>query len=85
MKKRMISFVLTVAILLQTCSVMAVAETGMMGGINSEEEMGVYDDNLTWALDGDGVLTISGSGAMKNFTFNEETWFCDTFPGFGVV
>ncbi len=30
---------------------------------------GTCGDNLTWTLDEDGLLTISGTGSMKNYTF----------------
>lgn len=35
---------------------------------------GVSGSNVTWSLDSDGVLTISGSGAMKDYDFNEMPW-----------
>ncbi len=39
---------------------------------------GTCGDNLTWNLDDDGVLTISGSGAMDDYTANSGTpWYDD--------
>ena len=32
------------------------------------EPSGTCGDNLTWAVDGDGTLTISGTGEMKNYS-----------------
>ncbi len=37
---------------------------------------GTCGDNLTWELTDDGILTISGSGAMTNYTFsNNAPWY----------
>ncbi|MBQ6393520.1 MAG: hypothetical protein IJH60_08410, partial [Eubacterium sp.] len=33
-------------------------------------DSGTCGDNLTWTLDDDGTLTISGSGEMKSFAFS---------------
>ena len=39
-------------------------------------ECGAQGDNLTWVLTEDGTLTISGSGAMKNFAgFGAAPWY----------
>ena len=32
-------------------------------------------DNLTWTLDDKGTLTISGTGAMRNYDWNGSPWF----------
>ena len=32
-------------------------------------------DNLTWTLDSEGVLTISGMGAMKDWNWNGSPWY----------
>ena len=37
---------------------------------------GTCGDNLTWTLDGNGVLTISGSGSMASYTSESQTpWY----------
>ncbi len=41
----------------------------------SAVESGTCGDNLTWTLSDDGVLTISGTGDMKDFTYNSsDAW-----------
>ena len=42
------------------------------------EKTGKCGDNVTWALDSDGVLTISGTGAMANYVWNEEAPWIDS-------
>lgn len=37
-------------------------------------ECGADGGNVTWTLDGDGVMTISGSGAMANIRWDEIPW-----------
>ncbi|MBR5983374.1 MAG: leucine-rich repeat domain-containing protein, partial [Bacteroidales bacterium] len=36
---------------------------------------GADGDNLTWELSCDSVLTISGSGAMANYGFDDQPWY----------
>ena len=38
-------------------------------------DSGTCGDNLTWTLDGDGVLTISGNGAMENWSYFDSPWY----------
>ena len=38
---------------------------------SSMAEIGGTDDNITWSLSADGVLTISGTGRMKNYAVEE--------------
>ena len=46
-------------------------------------ECGAEGSNLTWTLDADGLLTISGTGAMEDFT-NAEVWYQSNAPWFSV-
>ena len=42
--------------------------------ITIETGSGTCGDHLTWVLDRDGVLTISGTGAMYNYSTEERPW-----------
>ncbi len=45
-------------------------------GATSDLDNGACGDNLTWVLDADWVLTISGSGTMQNYsTNNHASWY----------
>ena len=46
-------------------------EEGEMPGVAS----GKCGDDLTWKLDGNGLLTISGTGAMWDYDWGETPWF----------
>ena len=41
----------------------------------SADSSGTCGDNLTWSLSDDGVLTISGTGEMYNFTYYTVPWY----------
>ena len=41
-------------------------------------KVGTCGENLTWKLDDEGTLTISGTGAMTNFAFCESPWYGNT-------
>ena len=56
MKKKILSLVVVMAMLLSFMPVIAQAETS-----------GECGDNLTWTLDDNGTLTISGEGTMKDW------------------
>ncbi len=64
MKKtnKLISILIAVAMLLSMAPVSAFAASVVASG-----KFGASGSNLTWSLDSDGVLTISGSGAMEDF------------------
>ena len=38
-------------------------------------DSGTCGDNLTWTLDSDGILTISGAGAMDDWTEGNSPWY----------
>ena len=44
-------------------------------GAASAESSGTCGTDLTWTLDDNGVLTISGSGAMKNYVNTDVPWY----------
>lgn len=60
MKKRLLAMLLCVAIVASMLTVGAAAEEG--------DTSGTCGDNLTWSLDSDGTLTISGSGDMWDYS-----------------
>ena len=64
MKKtnRLISILLVVAMLLSMAPITVFAAT-----VEASGKFGASGSNLTWSLDSDGVLTISGNGAMEDF------------------
>lgn len=78
MKKRFVSLLLAISMIFSLMPVSAVTafaesenggevttvDSGYCGADNSGE-------NLRWTLDNNGVLTISGSGAMKDYTWDE--------------
>ena len=43
-------------------------------GYSNYVASGTCGDNLTWKLDDDGLLTISGTGSMKNYTNYPDPW-----------
>ncbi|MCC8160754.1 MAG: leucine-rich repeat domain-containing protein, partial [Oscillospiraceae bacterium] len=61
MKKRILSLILAFALLCAFAPTISFASTVASG------ECGVNGDNLTWTLDSDGTLTISGTGVMDKY------------------
>ena len=59
-KMKKLMMVLFIASILTFAACMAIAETSGTCGLDG--------DNLTWELDDQGVLTISGSGRMRNYS-----------------
>ena len=68
MKKRLFSIVLSLCMVLMLCPVTAFAESN-----------GSCGTNLTWSLDDEGTLTITGTGAMTDWQGNNEVpWHGDS-------
>ena len=73
MRKRLLSFVLAVLMIVSLLPATALAADIVASGTCGAEGDG---SNLTWTLDSEGLLTISGTGAMKDYVFysNEAPW-----------
>ena len=70
MKKRLLSFVLAVLMIASLLPATALAADVVKSGTCGAEGDG---SNLTWTLDSEGLLTISGSGAMYDY-YNYVPW-----------
>ena len=71
MKKRLLSFVLVVLMIASLLPATALAADIVDSGTCGAEGDG---SNLTWTLDSDGVLTISGSGDMHGYGPSGAPW-----------
>ena len=71
MKKRLLSFVLAVLMIASLLPATALAADIVDSGTCGAEGDG---SNLTWTLDSEGVLTISGSGDMYDYGFPSAPW-----------
>ena len=72
MRKRLLSFVLAVLMIASLLPVTALAADIVDSGTCGAEGDG---SNLTWTLDSEGVLTISGSGDMHGYYFPSAPWY----------
>ena len=74
MKKRIVSFILAVLLI---CTLLPTSV--FAADIVASGTCGAQGDNLTWTLDGDGTLTISGTGDMHDYNYyyldNRTPWF----------
>ena len=71
MKKRLLSFVLAVLMIASLLPATALAADIVKSGTCGAEGDG---SNLTWTLDSEGVLTISGSGYMYDYGSSDAPW-----------
>ena len=69
MKKRILSWALVLCMVLALLPGAAFAADVVASG-----ECGAEGDNLTWTLDSEGVLTISGEGEMANYWDTPTPW-----------
>ena len=69
MKKRLLSIFLAACLIFTLLPVSAFADTTASG---------TCGDNLTWTLDSEGILTISGTGDMYDYEYKKAPWFGDT-------
>ena len=67
MRKRLLSFVLVVLMIASLLPATALAADIVASGTCGAEGDG---SNLTWTLDSEGVLTISGNGAMHDYDYS---------------
>ena len=72
MKKRLLSFVLAVLMIASLLPATALAADVVKSGTCGAEGDG---SNLTWTLDSEGVLTISGSGDMYDYDYPSAPWY----------
>ncbi|MCH5187521.1 MAG: leucine-rich repeat domain-containing protein, partial [Oscillospiraceae bacterium] len=73
--KKLLSLMLATAMLLAVMPVMTIYGAGIM-------DSGTCGDNLTWVLDDEGALTISGTGDMTNwYWYSDDSvpWY-DSYP-----
>ena len=70
MRKRLLSFVLAVLMI-----VSILPATALAANIVDSGTCGAKGSNLTWTLDSEGVLTISGSGDMHDYDFPSAPWY----------
>ena len=73
MKKtnKLISILLVLAMLLSMAPISVFAAS-----VEASGKFGASGNNLTWSLDSDGVLTVSGSGAMEDFaSVSKVPWY----------
>ena len=62
MKKRLLSLAMAICLVLSLLPASAFAAEIV--------DSGAYGENLTWTLDSDGVVTISGEGPMADFGYD---------------
>lgn len=72
MKKRILCVLLALTMLLSACS----PSSGRKPAPSDEVlATGKCGDNVTWTLDSNGLLTVSGTGAMANYSTEAPPWY----------
>ena len=61
---------------------LGVLAIGASAATVAEGTCGADGDNLTWVLDDTGTLTISGTGAMKNYNYYTSVPWNETAENF---
>ena len=68
MKKRFLSLAMVLCMLLTTVTILPITANAASSG--------TCGDNLTWTLDNDGTLTISGTGDMYDYPWSKSSpWY----------
>ena len=68
--KRAVSFLLCLTMLTS-----AIAGVSFAADIVASGECGDQGNNVTWTLDSAGTLTISGTGAMRDYSYKDSPWY----------
>ena len=67
--KKLLAILLTLCMIFSMMPITASAESAQVAS-------GTCGDNLTWTLDEEGTLTISGQGAMKDYAWAQNVpWY----------
>ena len=74
MKKRILSLMLAL------CLALTMLPGTASAAVVASGECGAEGGNVTWSLDDAGTLTISGTGKMKDYTFNDGEDFEPPWP-----
>ena len=67
MKKRILSLIVVLSVIANLIIALPITASAATSG--------TCGDNLTWTLDDEGTLTISGTGAMADYTSNSSPWY----------
>ncbi len=86
--KKALSFLLSFALIFSICGTSVFAE-GIIEEDFFTENLGSYSgtcgENLSWVLDSAGTLTISGTGDMYDYPFNNAPWYSMNSQIYSVV
>ena len=66
---KFIKCILLLVLITVLCCGIAMADTVTSGNCGAD------GDNLTWTLDSNGLLTVSGTGAMNDYGYTDVPWF----------